>query len=693
MNRNPVQPELQAVRDQVARGLSRPAVVATLLGLATLAVFARAVPHEFIELDDKAYVVLNRRIHPGPVPSVVAWSLWAPVGGNWHPLTVLSHATDCLVYGLNPWGHHFTSVLVHALAVSLAVGVLWLSTGRLVESALAAALWGWHPLRVESVAWVAERKDVLAMFFWMAAMASYVAWVRRPSPSGRLATALLVALGLASKPLLVTFPAAMMLWDAWPLGRYRSAESWRERVARLGRFAAEKAELWVLAAATMAVTMAYQASQGAVMAGLSLGFRLSNALQSSVEYLLQMAWPDPLFLPHLLADRDGTAGPALVAAGVLVGVSLAALGLVRVWPALLMGWCWYLGTLMPMAGLVQAGFQSSADRYTYLPQFGLTVALVWGAASLCRPWPVAQQAGLGLAGVLLLGLAATTLRQLGFWADSRTLFTHTLDCEPDNYFAHVAVGRELARQERLDQARVHFEAATRRSPRDTEAHFSLGEVHLKLAHFELAVAHFNAAIAGRPATGWPAASAYLAEALSLLGHMPAARAQLQQAVALDPTLAPQLETLARLVEQPDRDGELLQRLQQALARSPDDPRVALRLARILASHPQAELRDPPRALGLARLAAGSQAGQQPYWLDTLALAQAANGQFSAALKTAQQARPLARAWAERDSEWGALADQVEARIELYRRGRRAEIATADDLFWLAVPLAQDGPES
>lgn len=656
------------------------------LFLATAAVFVRAVPHEFIELDDKAYVVLNAPIHAGPTPSVVAWALATPVAGNWHPVTVLSHSLDCWLFGLEPWGHHLTNVFWHAAAVALAFLVLAQATGRVFASAFAAAVWGWHPLRVESVAWVAERKDVLSMTLWLAAMALYTQRVRQPSTAARVAVAGCLALGLAAKPMLVTFPAAMVLWDVWPLGRLADCTTWRERLGRLGQLIAEKAELWLLVAVMCGITLVVQAQVGAVSGGLSLGFRLANALESAVLYLGHTLWPYPLWMPYLLADRAVSWAWALGATLVLVAVTGVLATQARRRPYLIFGWFWFLGTLVPVSGLIQAGYHSMADRFTYLPHWGLAVACVWFVADWAAGSPLKSRLAM-IAGVVLVGLSAgLTVVQIGHWSDSYTLFSHALACDPENYAAHVAVGRELARRDQLEQALVHYEAATRRAPADAEAHFSLGEAHLRLGHFELAAAHFQAAIQGRPATGWAAANAYLANIYSLLGHRDAARRELQTALGREPSLAAQLGDLPARVDRPERMGELKFLLDNVLGRVPDDPRAAQRLARLLATAPQSELRDPPRALGLAHLAARATDNAQPYWLDTLAAAQAANGQFSAAVETARRARDLAREWQAREATWGEFATRVEEHLERYRTGRALREEPGSDPFWLAVPL-------
>ena len=423
--------------------------VALLLAAVVLAAFWPVLGAGFIAYDDAVYVTKNPNVQRGFDAASLKWAWSSFYALNWHPLTWMSHTLDWRLFGPRPAGHHLTSLLLHVANTLLLFLVLVRATGATGRSAAAAALFGIHPLHVQSVAWVAERKDVLSTLFWMISMMAYVRYARAPSLPKYLVVAAAFALGLAAKPMLVTLPFALLLLDVWPLGR------WGARGARF--LLAEKLPLIALSAIFGAVTFAAQRSGGGIASAevVPLGLRVSNALVSYVRYLGKTIWPRGLaiFYPHPLDTLP--AWQVLGAALFLTAVTLTAVRQRRGHPYLLFGWLWYVGTLVPVIGLVQVGAQAMADRYTYVPAIGVFVAACWGVAALLdrlmprRPAASRRWAAiLGSAAVLLLAVA--TRAEAGFWRDSRTLFEHALAATKNNYTAHTGLGSALAAKGSVD---------------------------------------------------------------------------------------------------------------------------------------------------------------------------------------------------------------------------------------------------
>ena len=470
----------------------RPALILGIaITLLTLALYWRVQGHGFLHYDDYQYVVDNPHVRHGLTRQGVLWALTSGYASNWHPLTWLSHMLDCELYGLNPQGHHLNNLLLHIANALLLFRLLLRMTGALWRSAFVAALFALHPLHVESVAWVAERKDVLSTLFWMLTLGAYLRYRERPTGTRYLATLFLFALGLAAKPMLVTLPFVLLLLDCWPLGRMPSPRSLLPLVR-------EKAPFFVLAALSSVITFWVQSHWGAVVLSIPLKERLANALVSYVGYGAKMLWPVNLacFYPHPL---DGlplwqAAGALLLLAGVTVAVVRAG----RRLPYLAVGWLWYLGTLVPVIGLVQVGAQAMADRYTYVPLIGLFVMLSWGAGSLAAKGPLPKIATAALSAALLAALLPLTWSQISHWKDSETLFAHALEVTDRNLLAHNNLGNALARQGRLEEAEFHLVEALRLRPDYAAAQNNLGILRLRQGRFEEAAGHF-ANLDDRPA--------------------------------------------------------------------------------------------------------------------------------------------------------------------------------------------------
>ena len=429
-----------------------------------MAAWLPALRNGFINLDDPYYVTANPQVLPGITRAGLAWAMTANVASNWHPLTLLSHMLDCQLYGLHPTGHHATSLLLHLANVLLLFAVLRGMTGAAGRSAAVAALFAVHPLHVESVAWVAERKDVLSALFWILAMGAWARYARAPSLGRYLLVFLLMALGLTAKPMVVTLPFALLLLDVWPLDRL--GLGWK-------RLAVEKLPLLALSAASSLITLRYQETSLVPLGVVPWRLRAANALVSYAAYL------GKLFLPRHLAVfyPIQPAIPAWEVAGaavLLIAITVLAIWRARREPWLLVGWLWFLGTLVPVIGLVQVGRQAMADRYTYIPSIGLFLAVVWSLAELGR----AHRAALATAaGIVILALAATTRVQIGYWSDGATLFRHALAATDDgNYLAHIGLGKALMGEKDWDGAAAQFRAVLARYPYMGEARAGLETV-------------------------------------------------------------------------------------------------------------------------------------------------------------------------------------------------------------------------
>jgi tetratricopeptide (TPR) repeat protein len=535
---------------------------------------------------------------------------------------------DCQLWGLAPAGHHLTNVLFHAANAVLLFLVLASMTGTRWRSALVAGLFAWHPLHVESVAWVAERKDVLSAFFCLLTFAAYVWYVRQPRWQRYLLLVLCYALGLMAKPMLVTLPFVLLLLDYWPLHRLASA-SLRSSCQVLRRLLWEKSPLFLLAAASSFETFLVQKHAGAVstLEQFRASARLANALVSYMAYLAKMIWPVDLavYYPLRVVMNPWQVTGAVLLMAVLTVVALA---LGRRFRFLPVGWLWFLGMLVPVIGLVQAGGQAMADRYTYLPLIGLFLIIAWGIpAELGRSKTWRIPLVLGVAAVLA-ACQAGTANQLRYWVNNKVLFERALAVTRGNPFAHVNLAESLADEGDLDGAVKHLATALRLSPSSKEAHHSLGGVLMLQGHVDDAIGQFEQALRLDP--DYANAHSDLANALMLQGKVEPAIAHCETALRLQPDLADALNNLAWL------------RATQA------DPKY----------------RDGKAGVRLAERAAELTGRKNPSMLDTLAAALAEAGEFEEALQTAEEGRKLALSLNETQ-----VAGTIAGHIELFRQHR------------------------
>jgi len=456
----------------------------------TVAVFAPVRGFEFVSWDDPWYVSRNQHVAGGLTWSNLAWAFTTGGDFYWHPLTWLSHMLDVTLYGMSAGGHHITNVLFHVASTLLLFGLLLEMTGATWRSALVAALFGVHPLHVESVAWVAERKDVLSTLFFLLTLGAYLRYVRQPGWTRYLVVAGTFGLGLMAKPMIVTLPIALLLLDIWPLGRWPLGPGRASRTAAVPgarrypvvvRLIAEKAPLLALAFASGIGTFIVQRQAGAV-AGLSVlpvSHRLSNAVVSYGAYLRQTVFPANLaaFYPYP-SEPPKWWVVCLVATALTAGVAAAA-KLARTRPYLIVGVLWYLITLFPVVGILQAGDQLRADRFTYIPLVGVFLIVAWGGSDLVARWPRARFVATAAAAAAVVAFAVSAHAQVRYWKDTPTLWSRALAVTTGNHRAHAALGDWLAAQGRTDQARAHYEEAIRLAPFGSDYRYALGLLFMR----------------------------------------------------------------------------------------------------------------------------------------------------------------------------------------------------------------------
>jgi tetratricopeptide (TPR) repeat protein len=655
----------------VKRETRAVAALAAALAVGVVWLYAPVRGFEFVTFDDPEYVAKNPHVHQGLGWRGVAWAFTTPYAANWHPLTWLSHMLDWSLYGDWAGGHHLTSVVLHAVASAVLLVALVRLTRAPWESAVAAAVFALHPLRVESVAWVSERKDVLATLGWIAAMWTYARYAERPTVARYAPVVVAFALGLLAKPMVVTLPAALLLLDAWPLGRV-AREGWR-------RLVVEKLPLFLMSGAAAFVTYRAQAGAGAVasLEHQPLAERLANAPLAYVTYLWKTIWPTRLcaFYP-----QPASYPPLEVGAAVAVLLALTALGL-RQWrrrPYLLVGWLWFVGTLVPVVGIVRAGDQAMADRFTYIPSIGLAIAAAWALGELARRddrrWWTATVA----VALVLVVWSASTRAQLATWHDSRALYRHALAVTTRNHLADGNLGLLVLEDGRVDEAMTHFRAAVEARPSSPKAHVNLGvglatlgrhddalreyeiavrlDPTLALAHYNLglelaehgrlddATAHYTEAIRLDPEYAPPHVN--LGLVLANRGELAEAIAHYRRALALDPQLYAAYNNLAVALERTGAIGEALDSYRAAVLIQPGDPRARFNLGAVLFGQ------------GMAREAAEQY--REVIRLDpTIPEAHAALGEALAAAGDVPGATAAFRHALERRPDWPAVRTRID----------------------------------
>ena len=632
--------------------MSLPRLIALLLAFATLVVFLPAGRFNFLNYDDNDYITDNAFVKQGVTWSGVRTAFTTFHASNWHPLTWLSHMADCMLFGLNPGAHHFVNVLLHAANVALLFGLLFRLTEKLWPAALIAALFAWHPLHVESVAWVSERKDVLSTFFALLTLLAYARFAKENSRRAYWLALLLFALGLLAKPMLVTLPFVLLLLDFWPLKRFSFAAFHLPLLL-------EKIPFFILAAGSCIVTFLAQRNGEAVvsLAKVSLRYRLENAPVAVVDYLLKFFWPADLCAIYPMQPAISAPEVALAVA-VLLLVSLAAWRGRNARPYFLVGWLWFLGTLVPVIGLVQVGGAAMADRYTYIPSIGFFIAVVFLLDELGTSLRTPKVIATGMASIILTGCVLALENQLSYWRDSETLFRRAIAVTRDNDIALVNLGVALDAQYRLAEAVSVYRQAEQIGQGRYQLHNNLGNILSLLGRHAESLAEYQEAVRLRPT------SAFLHNALgsqfTALGRFAEALKEFAEASRLDPLYAqPYVET-AKVFFLQGHDDDAVNELRAALRVEPNNFQILATTAHYLAANANAAVRDGRSALVLATKANILANGSQPMVFDVLGMACAEVGDFTNAQTCVENALTLATAARMKKLE------PLQQRLELYK---------------------------
>ena len=695
--------------------------ICVVLALAVFLVFGQTLRYGFVNFDDDSYFSSNYHVKAGLTWNGALWAFRTGHASNWHPLTWLSLMMDAQLFGTGPLGPHLTNVMLHAINTVLLFLLLKRLTSTLWPSAFVAALFAIHPLHVESVAWVSERKDILSGLFFMLTLLMYARYAEQSkarSPKSKVfygLALLFFTLGLMSKPMLVTLPFVLLLLDYWPLGR-ETSDKWRvtsfripvPQLSSLNHLLLEKLPFLLLSAASCVATVLAQREAIKPMLELPLTLRLDNALTSLVIYVAQMVWPTNLivFYPYRFNPPDWQVAGAGV---LLLCISLLAFQTARRFPYFLTGWLWYLGMLVPVIGLVQVGGQAHADRYTYLPQIGLYLVIVW----VLRDWTVGwrwRRPALGMAAFSVVTvLMVSAWKQTSYWRNDELLWEHAITCTSGNYTAHNYLGYVFAAQGRIAEATEHYQKALEINPNYSDADNNLGTVFLKQDRLEEAAEYYHRALDADP--GFAEVHNNMGILLTKQGQAAEAIEHYQKAIALNPDRAEFYNNLGNLLATKGRTDEAVRQFQKALEIEPDNAKVRFNLANILiakgrwdeaieqyqqalkqmpdsthahyqlglalqsqhrfaaaiaqfqkvleldpkhvtarnnlawllATGPEASLRDGKKAVALAQQAMQLSGGNAPEILDTLAAAYAEAGSFPEAIESAQRALDLSTA--------------------------------------------------
>lgn len=546
----------RVIREALNPELRWKILIGLSLAVLTTMVYWQVGGFDFVRYDDDRYITENPIVSKGLSLEGIRWAFSSFEQSNWHPLTWLSHMLDVQWFGLDAGRHHQVNLLFHILNTLILFVILQRMTGALWKSGFVAALFALHPLHVESVAWIAERKDLLSAFFFLLTLLAYERYTRRQSPWGYLLIVVLFALGLLSKPMVVTLPFVLLLLDFWPLKRFqpevRGGDTSADSTAGAGMISLmkanrglflEKIPLFALSAASCAVTVIAQQGAMKALEVVPLDFRILNAIVAYAEYLYRCFVPVDLAVLYPYPDSIPP-WQVLVSGAVFIAVTALVI-FRRKTPALMVGWFWYLGTLVPVIGLVQVGVQATADRYTYIPFIGLFILLTWFTGDLSARVPH-RKAVLASAAVLLLaGLSAATVSQTRYWVNSEVLFEHTLQTTKDNYVIHSNFGAWLAGQGRVDDAIRHYNEALRIKPDDGDARYNLANALVRQAKIQEAIAQYREVL--KTAPDYVMARNNLALCLIQTGERSAAIEQFQEILRLKPGFEPARRNLSMLM--------------------------------------------------------------------------------------------------------------------------------------------------
>jgi len=696
-------------------GPRRKVLICLILAGVTLALYWPLTTHDFVSYDDGIYIVENPHINTGLSGQNIAWAFQTGYAGNWHPLTWISHMLDVQWFGARPGWHHFVNVLFHSANTVLLFLLLNCMTGATWRGAFVAALFGWHPLHVESVAWASERKDVLSAFFFMLTLMAYVNYQRKleirnskletnpkfETRNGKIYYILalvLFALGLLSKPMLVTLPFLLVLLDVWPLRRLSNVEGGGPAefdVRCFVRLILEKIPFFALTIGSCIATFIAQKGGGAVVSLKALSFteRLENAIVAYAVYLLNTFWPVKLSILYPLR-ADVPAGTVITSVVVLLIVTGWTVWRVRSAPHLAVGWFWYLGMLVPVIGLVQVGMQQMADRYTYLPIIGVFIMLAWEVPT----WVVSayRTKSLAFAATLILAAClAITNRQISYWQNSETLFGHAAQVTKNNYIAFSNHGQALFKQGRIEEAIAEYEKAIvldatldaarlglgealmqqgkfddaivqlakvlELNPENSAARLQMGVLRGRQGRYDDAVAAFSEVLRREPND--LAAHNNVGNVLTLQGKNEEAVKHFEKAVQIAPDHASAHNNLALAYKKLGRAADAITEYREAIRLNPEQIEAINNLAWTLATEPNPQFRNGAEAVQLATRACELTRYQHPLTLATIAAAYAETGHFDEAVSFAEQALQLAT------QAGSPLAGRIQAMLASFRSGQ------------------------
>ena len=644
-------------------------LVCSLLAATTVLAFNGVFHCDFLFYDDAPYITHNEHVREGLTLSGVRWAFTSVYESNWYPLTWISHMLDVELFGLSPAGHHLTALALHVLnGLILFLLLCWLTRARW-RSAVVAGLFALHPLHVESVAWIAERKDVLSTLLWLLTTVVYARYTRGGKRSDYLLAVGLFTLGLMSKPMLVTLPFALLLLDFWPLGRTKFTEAANPDFGSRGplktpvpwhRLLVEKIPFFLLAASSSAITLFAQKSGGAIK-GLELyplGVRIANALIAPVAYLGKTAWPSDLAIFYV-HPQAWAAWKIIGAAALLVFFSVASVALARQRPYLLVGWLWFLGTLIPVIGIVQVGLQSMADRYTYIPLIGIFIAVAWGGFDLARAWALPRAALAALVTVTLVACGICTQNQVQHWKNTETLFTQAIATSPENFPAHLVLGEFLLDEGRIDEGIFHCEEVARIAPDYGPGRFRIGRALVARKRFGEALPHLEAARKLQPRNAQT--RFLLASVMERREDRARAIAFLREGLSLRPGDVAARTSLGFNLHKNHQGHQAIAELRTVLRIEPNAAMARRYLAFLLSTEEDPSLRNIPEAIRLMEQAVENTSYTSPVELQGLARVYAAAGRFKAAARVADRLAALARLKGNDE-----LARQAEEQGRLYR---------------------------
>ena len=620
----------------------RTTLVAAGLALLIALVYYPVLRFDFVSYDDPDYVTENRIVQRGFSVEGLKWAFGRVSGERtyWHPLTWMSHMLDIHLFGVNPHWHHAVNVLFHIANSILLLVFLSNLTGAFWPSAAVAAIFAVHPLQVETVAWVTERKNLLSTLFWLLASGAYVKFARTKNSGPYLGSLALFACAIMSKPAVVAFPCALLLLDFWPLKRFPLGSPGGGRIKAAGSLLLEKLPFFALSAASSLITMLAHKRIGiqAETYELPLMLRIQNALVSYARYLKKILFPSDLGLiyPH---PRTWPMESVLIASLVMIVITIFVLAQLKRRPYLGVGWFWFVGVIVPAIGLVQVGYQAMADRFAYVPIIGILIMIAWAAADLLT----ARHARPLAAGMLLVGavvyFGGVSLSQVRYWRDSETLYRRAIAVTERNYLAELNLAITLFRKGNADEAEFHARQAVQAHDKDYSPYVLLGSVNLQRTNFPAAISNYSRALALNPNATY--ARFLLAGALLNGGHLPQAKEQFLALSAVEQYKPEVHASLGEIFTAEKNATEAMHHYRGALKLRPDWPVVLNNMAWLLATNPDAQLRDGAEAVRLAERACELTRNEVPMFVGTLAAGYAEAGRYSNAVAAAKRAQALA----------------------------------------------------